>query len=96
MMNKLNYLLKSKLIKTLFMGFLFLTGYGLQAQWQPVGTVGFSAGLAFSTTLALDAAGTPFVAYRDNANGDKATVMKFDGANWVDVGSPGFSLGAAK
>ncbi len=32
---------------------------------------------------------------RDVANSYKATVMKFDGTNWVAVGTPGFSAGEA-
>jgi hypothetical protein len=35
------------------------------------------------------------VAYYDGSNDGKATVMKFDGSNWVPVGSPGFSAGIA-
>jgi hypothetical protein len=61
--------------------------------WAPVGSMGFSAGEAPNVSLALDAQGTPYVAYRDFANGYKATVMKYDGSNWVPVGSPGFSAG---
>jgi hypothetical protein len=33
--------------------------------------------------------------YQDYAYGEKATVMKFDGSNWVTVGSNGFSDSAA-
>ncbi len=31
---------------------------------------------------------------RDQANGTRATVVKFDGTNWVPVGSVGFSTQA--
>src|SRR5690606_30623673 len=37
----------------------------------------------------------PHISYRDFGNSEKATVMKFDGTNWVDVGTPGFSTGKA-
>jgi hypothetical protein len=60
------------------------------ADWQPVGNTGFSAGIANHTSLAISN-GTPYVAYRDGGNSNKATVMKFNGSNWESVGSPGFS-----
>lgn len=42
-------------------------------------------------SLAFDpASGQPYVAYQD-ADGDKATVKRFDGTNWVAVGPIGFS-----
>ncbi|WP_342044850.1 OmpL47-type beta-barrel domain-containing protein [Bacillus sp. OTU530] len=44
-------------------------------QWQTVGTSGFSAGQANGTSLALDG-GAVYVAYADQTNGGKATVMK--------------------
>jgi hypothetical protein len=35
----------------------------------------------------------PYVSYEDYVNNYKATVMKFNGFNWVTVGSAGFSAG---
>ena len=63
--------------------------------WSYVGSAGFSAGSVAYTSLALDSSGVPYVAYRDGANSNKATVMKYDsGSVWVPVGSAGFSADA--
>ncbi|MEN6325731.1 MAG: S-layer homology domain-containing protein [Syntrophomonas sp.] len=64
--------------------------------WTTVGNAGFSAGEVFHTDLVLDNSGTPYVTYEDNANGNKATVMKYNGHTWVPVGSPGFSAGVVR
>ena len=72
-------------------------------QWSPVGVSGFSSGAAKEVALAVvtsglnpgPGGGTPYVAYVDDANADKVTVVRFDGASWVPVGTPGFSAGAA-
>ena len=61
--------------------------------WEAVGSPGFSAaGGAYYTSLYVYN-GTPYVAYEDGANGNKATVMKYNGTTWQAVGSPGFSAG---
>ena len=64
--------------------------------WQNVGSPGFSAGDVYYTSLAIDDSGTPYVAYRDQGNGGKATVMKFTGTNWEVVGTAGFSSNQAE
>ncbi len=46
------------------------------------------------TCMAVNKNGEPFIAFRDPGNSNKATVMKFDGTNWVTVGAAGFSAGA--
>ncbi|MDR2711401.1 MAG: hypothetical protein LBB65_08810 [Burkholderiales bacterium] len=63
--------------------------------WQAVGSVGFSAGIAYNTSLAIAPDGTPYVAYVDSGSGYKATVMRFDSVSnsWQAVGSAGFSAG---
>lgn len=68
----------------------------IELEWVDVGAAGFSAGVAEYTSLAFNpSTNEPYVAYRDAANGDKVTVMKFDGTSWVDVGTAGFSAGEA-
>ena len=63
--------------------------------WEAVGSAEFSAGEAEITSLAMDN-GTVYVAYKDNQNGGKATVMKYaygSGSDWETVGAEGFSAG---
>jgi len=65
--------------------------------WEPVGSAGFSAGTVYTTSLAFGPDGAPTVAYEDDDNGDKATVMRFNSVSgaWEPVGSVGFSAGTA-
>jgi len=60
------------------------------ASWSAVGAPYISAGMISNcgepTPIATDTAGMPYIAYPDT-NG-KATVMKFNGTNWLPVGSP--------
>ena len=67
----------------------------VQPMWRVVGTAGFSAGIADYTSLAFDSTGTPYVAYEDGSNGNKATVQKFSAGSWTVVGTAGFSAGQA-
>ena len=45
--------------------------------WVNVGSTGFSKGEAQYIQLAFSPSGQPFVAYKDDENSYKATVMKF-------------------
>ena len=63
--------------------------------WNTLGTAGFSAGGAYYTSLAVAADGTPYLAYMDGGNGNRATVMTYNGSAWVPLGSAGFSAGDA-
>ena len=67
--------------------------------WVNVGNAGFSAGTADWTSLAFSPKDNqPYVAYGDYGspfNGN-ATVMKFNGTNWVNVGAEGFSANEAQ
>ena len=73
--------------------FAFTPTYTHAQSWHTVGSTGFSANYADYTSVALDGSGTPYVVYSDHGNGDKATVMKYNGSSWVVVGSAGFSAG---
>ncbi|OWR32036.1 hypothetical protein CDO73_06080 [Saccharibacillus sp. O23] len=64
-------------------------------RWQSVGGVGFSAGAAADLSMAVDRSGSSYVVYRDEANADKATVMKYSGGSWNPLGIEGFSAGEA-
>ncbi|WP_338790565.1 choice-of-anchor D domain-containing protein [Bernardetia sp. MNP-M8] len=63
--------------------------------WQAVGSsTGFSAGSSSYQSLAFHPiSNEPYVAYSNNENGGKATVMRFDGTDWQVVGNTGFSAG---
>ncbi len=63
--------------------------------WQTIGNAGFSAGDIFQPSLAHNPVGTPYVAFRDGANGQRATVMRWEEGAWQTVGFPGFSAGVA-
>lgn len=62
--------------------------------WYPVGKRRFSTGDAIYTSIAFGKGNTPYVVYGDYAKTGNPTVMQFDGAAWVSVGSPGFANGA--
>jgi hypothetical protein len=65
--------------------------------WEYVGTPGFSSNTNFGgaayTLIKIDKNGSLYVSYTDDSNNFKATVMRFDGNNWIYVGTPGFSQG---
>ncbi|MEO9966385.1 MAG: cadherin repeat domain-containing protein [Reichenbachiella sp.] len=66
----------------------------VSSSWQTIGTAGFSAGKAHYQSIAvLD--GVPYVAYRDEENDNKTTVMKYEDDEWQVVGTAGFSDGYA-
>ncbi|THF83747.1 hypothetical protein [Cohnella fermenti] len=62
--------------------------------WIMVGSAGFSAGSVRYNSIVADH-GTVYVAYRDIANSNKATVMRNDGTGWEPVGNAGFSANVA-
>jgi len=62
--------------------------------WQTVGGVGVSGASTLYNSMALDASGRPFVAYRDQGIGGKLTVLHWNGSVWSSLGGPGVSVGA--
>lgn len=67
----------------------------VSANWQTVGTPGFSAGSVNNTKLLMDGEGTLYVGYQDGGNDYKPTLMKYTNQAWQAVGNPGFSKGSA-
>jgi hypothetical protein len=67
--------------------------------WVAVGGRGFTTSGAFRASLAIGSDNVPYLAYSDNRDWDgngslytKATVVKFNGTSWVNVGAAGFSV----
>ena len=87
--------MKSKFYTIVFGVGCLLASNVIYAQWQPVGSVAFSAGQVNYTSTAVDKNGTPYIAYQDLNNGDGVTVQKFNGTSWVVVGSTNLSNGPA-
>jgi hypothetical protein len=53
--------------------------------WKTVGSPGFSAGTASYVSLAVNS-GTPYVAFCDGGNSGYATVMYYNGSEWINTG----------
>jgi uncharacterized protein YjdB len=66
-----------------------LFSISVKAQWNIVGSNGFSAAMAGFNSLAIAPDGTPYVSYISSASGPTGSVIvkKFDGSNWVSVGT---------
>jgi len=88
-----------KLFVTLFFALILMTSLaivsfaGIAESWHFLGSppsVGTVSGNNY-TDVAYDSGGTPYVAFVDSANGNKATVMKYTGGTWSAVGGAGFS-----
>ncbi len=61
--------------------------------WVPLGAQGFNGAPVSYVSMAFDNSGNTYVAYQDNANSFKASVMEYTGGAWTQVGTPGFSPG---
>jgi hypothetical protein len=88
LINFLKNILKGGLVITqAFLLFLSSAAFASGA-WQPVGQPGFSEGIAKQIAMTVDRKNNiPYVLYVNEANG-KASVKKFDGNDWVNVGDP--------
>ncbi len=64
--------------------------------WSILGSAGFSTGTVFTPSIAVNAGGTPYIAYRDVALSNKAVLMTYNGSAWQEIGGTGgFSTGAS-
>lgn len=79
--------------KATVMKYIVRQPYQGNSAWETVGSAGFSVGTAQFTSLYVYN-GTPYIAFQDGGNANKATVMKYNGSGWETVGSAGFSSGA--
>jgi hypothetical protein len=79
---KIYIIMKTRLLLML----LFVSNFGYAQTWNQVGTAKFTNGSA-DVALALNNLGTPYVAFTDTAVDGKVHVMKFDGTNWVEIGT---------
>ena len=57
------------------------------SQWSIVGTAGFTSSVANNTEMAIDKYDVPYIAFKDNANGDKLSVRKWTGSSWSSIGT---------
>lgn len=64
----------------------------LDDEWTPVGSKAFSDNVANTLDLVLDSTNVPYIAF--NSSDNAIAVMKFNGTDWVQVGSsPGNKAG---
>ncbi len=82
-------------MKRLLLVFGLISVLNANSQWQNEGPGTFTSAGAYYLDLAFDD-DTAYIAFRDDANSNRASLMKFDGTNYVYVGTPGFSAGGAQ
>lgn len=85
-----------RIIKTTIVGLVLLCCVQVvsAADWTNVGSAGFTPYWLrhsydydnLNITVNPDN-GQPYVSFRDPDNGNRATVMRFDGSNWIAVGT---------
>ncbi len=62
--------------------------------WIQLGTTDLPIFGPGKTPIVIAGDGTPFIAFADYSNSNKATVMKYTGTEWEAVGVPGFTPGS--
>lgn len=65
------------------------TGAACPGTWGTVGAAGISVGVATYQSIAIDASGVPYIAYKDASVSNKAVVKKFNGTSWVNPDAVG-------
>lgn len=90
--------MKRKLVFAIVLVFgLFMTSNLIADDWYNVGSAGFSENSFYSFDLTINANNIPYIIYgRDEANDNKATVMKYNGATWEVVGTSAFTTAYAE
>ncbi len=78
--------MKSKLLLLL----LFVSSFTFAQNWEQVGGTQFSTNFVINAEFAFNNSGTPFVVYQVPSN-NGIYVEKFNGTNWVQVGSGAIS-----
>jgi len=66
---------------------------GTAGIWNYIGTSAFSDGPADQICMAIDKNNVPFVAFKDESGGFKASIMKYNGTSWEYVGGRSASSG---
>ena len=75
--------------------FLFVSPILAEAQWINVGPPSFTPNQADFPGISLDANGIPYLVFRDQGAGAKASVMNYNGSSWNFIGNRGISDGDA-
>lgn len=94
MFNKLKKYISLAVLVVIVVNFNFVNNVkAATGDWKPVGDQATLPAAASYSTMVFDNNGTPYIAYIDSNGWDKTKgkviVIKYDGANWVQVGDAG-------
>lgn len=96
MFSKTNKSILVMMMLAMFINFSLLGSVKVYAApWKSVKDAGFSASVAYYTSIAVDKDGTPYIAYQDADNNNRVTVKKYDGNDWITVGEESVSASTA-